>query len=236
MRVNDPQLANFEPRDSRKFNGQLRRAACSKRPDLFPGPTSAPRSRPWASPPRPHRSPRLDDGRAARARRALRDRRGRHPLQGPHRCPAGRRSTPGTRSPASHAIEDALGAGDWCRKALRDGQGAGAGRQFRQRQRLHRQEGPEAVELTVEAAAKAVGCGADEVFVASTGVIGEPLDAGNSRIWSAALAGRRKAHDDWRRRGARDHDHRHLIRSWRRATAKIDGVEVGSTASAKAPA
>ncbi len=39
-------------------------------------------------------------------------------------------------------------------------------------------KGSEATRLTAEAAAKAVGCTANEVYVASTGVIGEPLDAG----------------------------------------------------------
>ena len=38
--------------------------------------------------------------------------------------------------------------------------------------------GREAVEITVEAGAKAARCATDDVFVASTGVIGEPLDAG----------------------------------------------------------
>jgi glutamate N-acetyltransferase/amino-acid N-acetyltransferase len=38
-------------------------------------------------------------------------------------------------------------------------------------------KGREAVDLTVEAASKAADCGRHEVFVASTGVIGEPLDA-----------------------------------------------------------
>jgi glutamate N-acetyltransferase/amino-acid N-acetyltransferase len=38
--------------------------------------------------------------------------------------------------------------------------------------------GREATEMTAKAAAKAVGCSSDEVFLASTGVIGEPLDAG----------------------------------------------------------
>ncbi|WP_373413652.1 bifunctional glutamate N-acetyltransferase/amino-acid acetyltransferase ArgJ [Ensifer aridi] len=38
-------------------------------------------------------------------------------------------------------------------------------------------KGREATELTAEAAAKAVGCSEGEVFLASTGVIGEPLDA-----------------------------------------------------------
>jgi len=38
--------------------------------------------------------------------------------------------------------------------------------------------GREAVDITVERAVEAVGCKPHEVFVASTGVIGEPLDAG----------------------------------------------------------
>ena len=39
-------------------------------------------------------------------------------------------------------------------------------------------KGREAVQITVEAGAAAAGCAASEVYVASTGVIGEPLDAG----------------------------------------------------------
>ncbi|WLR92206.1 bifunctional glutamate N-acetyltransferase/amino-acid acetyltransferase ArgJ [Shinella zoogloeoides] len=38
-------------------------------------------------------------------------------------------------------------------------------------------KGRESTRMTAEAAAKAVGCREDEVFLASTGVIGEPLDA-----------------------------------------------------------
>ncbi len=38
-------------------------------------------------------------------------------------------------------------------------------------------KGKKAVELTADIAAKAVGCNPSEVFLASTGVIGEPLDA-----------------------------------------------------------
>jgi glutamate N-acetyltransferase/amino-acid N-acetyltransferase len=40
------------------------------------------------------------------------------------------------------------------------------------------QRGRDAVETTVAAGAEAAGCSAKEVFVSSTGVIGEPLDAG----------------------------------------------------------
>ncbi len=39
-------------------------------------------------------------------------------------------------------------------------------------------KGRAATELTAESAAEAVGCGNNEIFLASTGVIGEPLDAG----------------------------------------------------------
>lgn len=39
------------------------------------------------------------------------------------------------------------------------------------------QKGRAATELTAKSAAEAVGCSQDEVFLASTGVIGEPLDA-----------------------------------------------------------
>ena len=41
-------------------------------------------------------------------------------------------------------------------------------------------KGRESTKLTAAAAAKAVDCKPGEVFLASTGVIGEPLDAGSS--------------------------------------------------------
>jgi glutamate N-acetyltransferase/amino-acid N-acetyltransferase len=50
-------------------------------------------------------------------------------------------------------------------------------------------KGRETTSMTAAAAAKAVGCGADEVFLASTGVIGEPLDPGK---YSHLLAGMAK--------------------------------------------
>ena len=50
--------------------------------------------------------------------------------------------------------------------------------------------GREAVDITVERAVEAVGCRPHEVFVASTGVIGEPLDAGKFAHLLTELAGR----------------------------------------------
>ena len=73
--------------------------------------------------------------------RAPRDRRGGHPLQGPDRRAARPLRPGGTASPASSPRSRCPSAPvDWCRGAARRRQGAGARRQFRQRQRLHRQE------------------------------------------------------------------------------------------------
>ena len=65
----------------------------------------------------------------------------------------------------------------WCRKALKEGAArilvvnSGNSNAFTGRR------GREAVALTVQCAASAAACAAHEVYVASTGVIGEPLDA-----------------------------------------------------------
>ncbi len=69
--------------------------------------------------------------------------------------------------------------------------------------------GNEAVAATAAATARLFGCGPRQVFVSSTGVIGEKLPA--ERIVAAlphavaAPLGRRLGAG-----GARDHDHRHL--------------------------
>jgi glutamate N-acetyltransferase/amino-acid N-acetyltransferase len=52
------------------------------------------------------------------------------------------------------------------------------------------QRGREAVDVTIENAVEAVGCKPHEVFVASTGVIGEPLDAAKFTHLLAGLAKR----------------------------------------------
>lgn len=51
-------------------------------------------------------------------------------------------------------------------------------------------KGRETTTMTAAAAAKAAGCKPDEVFLASTGVIGEPLDAGRFSHLLADMAGR----------------------------------------------
>lgn len=50
-------------------------------------------------------------------------------------------------------------------------------------------KGREATRMTAEAAANVLGCGPGEIFLASTGVIGEPLDASKFTHLLSALAG-----------------------------------------------
>ena len=67
---------------------------------------------------------------------------------------------------------------DWCREQTQQRAGARARGQFRQCQCLYGKVRPQAAtELTAEIAAQAAGCKPADVFLASTGVIGEPLDA-----------------------------------------------------------
>jgi glutamate N-acetyltransferase/amino-acid N-acetyltransferase len=83
---------------------------------------------------------------------------------------------PGTRVAGVFTRNKCPGAPvDWCRKSLKDGHGralvvnAGNANVFTGR------PGADAVDATAQAAAGLVGCGKHEVFVASTGVIGEVL-------------------------------------------------------------
>ena len=65
---------------------------------------------------------------------------------------------------------------DWCRARARRRQGPRAARQFRQRQRLHRQDRPSRRSFP-PARRRRRRERPSEIFLASTGVIGEPLDA-----------------------------------------------------------
>jgi glutamate N-acetyltransferase/amino-acid N-acetyltransferase len=67
---------------------------------------------------------------------------------------------------------------EWCAKALEAGRARALVVNSGNANAFTGKRGREAVEITAEAAAKAVGCGTAEVFIASTGVIGEPMEAG----------------------------------------------------------
>ena len=88
------------------------------------------------------------------------------------------------------------------------------------------------MKLTADIAAKAAGCRASQVFIASTGVIGEPLDGAKfegvldgceKRANPEGLARCRQGH----------HDHRHFPQGGDRGRATIAGVEVTINGIAK---
>lgn len=86
----------------------------------------------------------------------------------------------------------------WCRQSLEGGKArilvvnAGNANAFTGKR------GRDAVETTAEFAMKATGCGRDEVYLAATGVIGEPLEAGKFRHLLDGLVKSSKA-DAWAR-------------------------------------
>jgi glutamate N-acetyltransferase/amino-acid N-acetyltransferase len=66
---------------------------------------------------------------------------------------------------------------DWCRKHLEKGTARALVVNSGNANAFTGKAGFQAVKLTADIAARAAGCRASQVFVASTGVIGEPLDA-----------------------------------------------------------
>src|ERR1700684_270633 len=66
---------------------------------------------------------------------------------------------------------------EWCRAKLGRGQARALVVNSGNANAFTGKTGRQATSLTAAIAAKAVGCGSNEVFLASTGVIGEPLDA-----------------------------------------------------------
>src|SRR5207248_11316570 len=66
---------------------------------------------------------------------------------------------------------------EWCRARLKRGQARALAVNSGNANAFTGKSGREACGLTAQLAAEAMGCKPDEVFLASTGVIGEPLDA-----------------------------------------------------------
>jgi glutamate N-acetyltransferase / amino-acid N-acetyltransferase len=66
----------------------------------------------------------------------------------------------------------------WCRESLKTGSGRIVVVNSGNANTFTGKKGRDAVQTTVDFAAKAAGCAPHEVYVASTGVIGEPMDAG----------------------------------------------------------
>ena len=79
---------------------------------------------------------------------------------------------------------------DWCRRQLPGGRARALLVNSGNANAFTGQKGQEAVAASARYAAAAVGCSAEEVFLASTGVIGEPLDPEKFAGVTGALAGR----------------------------------------------
>jgi glutamate N-acetyltransferase/amino-acid N-acetyltransferase len=84
----------------------------------------------------------------------------------------------------------------WCRDNLTKGSGRALVVNSGNAKAFTGKKGAEATRMTAEAAAAAVGCAPDEVYVSSTGVIGEPLDAGKFAHLLSGLA-KAAAADKW---------------------------------------
>lgn len=120
---------------------------------------------------------------------------------------------------------------DWCRENLAQGSARAVVVNSGNANAFTGLKGREAVKLTAEIAARAAGCKPEEVFIASTGVIGEPLDAAKFRGVLDECA-KRAADGPWidaaRAIMTTDTFPKALTRK-----AKIDGKEVVITGIAK---
>ena len=79
---------------------------------------------------------------------------------------------------------------DWCRQNLGGGAARGLVVNSGNANAFTGLKGRESVQKTADIAAKALGCNTSEIFLASTGVIGEPLDASKFEGVLDTLAGR----------------------------------------------
>ena len=180
--------------------------------------------------------PEIRSRHAGDRRREARDRGGRHPLREPHRRAARRARRRAPRSPASSPNRNAR---------RRRSNGAATSSRARSRARWWsipatptpspaRPAGRPA-QFTAEIAARAIGCKPSDVFLASTGVIGEPLDAkAFDGVMEGLVAAARPEPLARGRQG--DHDHRHLPEGRDRDGEARRARRSPSTASPRAPA
>jgi len=84
---------------------------------------------------------------------------------------------------------------DWCRAALKDGRGQALVINSGNANSFTGRIGEAAVKTTADAAAKVLGCAPEDVFISSTGVIGEQLEV--NKITDALPALKENFGDDW---------------------------------------
>lgn len=120
---------------------------------------------------------------------------------------------------------------DWCRSKLKGGKARALVVNSGNANAFTGKVGAAAVKLTAEIASKATGATASEIFMASTGVIGEPLDATKFNGVLDKLA--KKANSGAMLDAARAIMTTDTFPKVAVATAKIDGVEVQIAGIAK---
>ena len=120
---------------------------------------------------------------------------------------------------------------DWCRAHLAHGMARALVVNSGNANAFTGKRGREAVELTAQAAAELADCLAPDVYIASTGVIGEPLDAGKITARLAALA--REAKPDGFAEAARAIMTTDTYPKLATRKAEIDGIEVTINGIAK---
>ncbi|MGH6835522.1 MAG: bifunctional glutamate N-acetyltransferase/amino-acid acetyltransferase ArgJ [Methylocella sp.] len=120
---------------------------------------------------------------------------------------------------------------DWCRARLKSGKARALIVNSGNANAFTGKAGAQAVKLTAALAAKATGAPATEVFLASTGVIGEPLDASKFNGVLATLAAR--AAPDGLLAAAKAIMTTDTYPKVATATAMLGGVEVALTGLAK---
>jgi glutamate N-acetyltransferase / amino-acid N-acetyltransferase len=120
---------------------------------------------------------------------------------------------------------------DWCRSSLKRGRARAIVVNSGNANAFTGKLGRDAVTRTVDAAAKALGAKKNEIFVASTGVIGEPLPDGKITAALPALRGKLDA-DAWQV-AARAIMTTDTFPKLATRTAEIDGTKVTLTGIAK---
>ncbi|MGI8853281.1 MAG: bifunctional glutamate N-acetyltransferase/amino-acid acetyltransferase ArgJ [Methyloceanibacter sp.] len=120
---------------------------------------------------------------------------------------------------------------DWCRAHLHQGMARALVVNSGNANAFTGRRGREAVELTAKAAAKAAKCQEADIYIASTGVIGEPLDARKIASRLGELAGEAKgdAYEDAARAIITTDTYPKLATR----KAEIDGVEITINGIAK---
>lgn len=120
---------------------------------------------------------------------------------------------------------------DWCRAHLAHGMARALVVNSGNSNAFTGKRGTEAVQRTVEAAAEAADCLPADVYIASTGVIGEPLDAGKIAVHLATLA--QQAVPDGFAQAARAIMTTDTYPKLATRKAEIDGVEITINGIAK---